>query len=144
MIIEKNPTRVYDDEGFILKAGGVIVEGDKILLIYRKKTDDYSFPKGHIEIGEKAEETLIREVKEETGLDIKILKPLTDIIYEYPEGDGKVRVKMFLTSLAGGKLTGEFDGDELLWAPINEVSEKLSYGNNRDFFENNLETIKNA
>jgi 8-oxo-dGTP diphosphatase len=54
--------------------GVMIVKGDKVLLGVRKGDDQggtYSFPGGKIEDGEDAKACAIREVKEETGLDIK-------------------------------------------------------------------------
>jgi len=43
-----------------------------VLLIKNKYADFWSFPKGHVEEGENEYQTAIREVKEETGIDIKI------------------------------------------------------------------------
>ena len=58
--------------------GCIIVKDDKVLLIGAK--DDkgklfWSFPKGHQEKGETDIETAIRETKEETGLDVRIIDP---------------------------------------------------------------------
>ena len=43
-----------------------------VLLIKNRYADFWSFPKGHVEDGENEYQTAIREVKEETGIDIKI------------------------------------------------------------------------
>lgn len=43
-----------------------------VLLIKNKYTDFWSFPKGHMEEGENEYQTAIREVKEETGIDVKL------------------------------------------------------------------------
>lgn len=53
---------------------GVIVKDDKILM--SKQWDGYDYPGGGIELGEPTEDALVREVKEETGLDVKIGKIL--------------------------------------------------------------------
>ncbi len=52
--------------------GAIIFNPDgKVLLCRSRKWDDkYVFPGGHIELGEKMEDALLREVKEETGLDV--------------------------------------------------------------------------
>ena len=62
-----------------------IVDKNKILLIHRfRKGEEYFvLPGGHVEPGESEEETLIRELKEETNLDIKIDKKLWSLISPY-------------------------------------------------------------
>ena len=62
----------------ILKAGCFLIniETKEISLIYRKKQNDYSFPKGHVEKGESLKEAAIRETAEET-------KRIAEIINDY-------------------------------------------------------------
>lgn len=52
--------------------GCLIIKNDKILLVYEKDPKFWGFPKGHVEEGETEVETALREVKEETDLDVKI------------------------------------------------------------------------
>ncbi len=56
-------------------AGGVVVDGDgKILLVRSHKWDGkYSIPGGHVEYGESLEKALVREIKEEMGIDVKVV-----------------------------------------------------------------------
>jgi 8-oxo-dGTP diphosphatase len=53
----------------ILKAGCILLDlnNNKVGLVYRRKHNDFSFPKGHLEKGETLEECAIRETEEETG-----------------------------------------------------------------------------
>ncbi len=51
----------------------IINKEGKILLVNHKKLGVWLYPGGHIEEGETPDETVVREVKEETGLDIKII-----------------------------------------------------------------------
>ena len=55
----------------IRAAGGIIVraakKGPKVLLVHRKRYNDWSFPKGKLDEGEKFKEAALREVMEETG-----------------------------------------------------------------------------
>lgn len=54
---------------------GIIVNNNKILLIYTKRYNDYSFPGGGVDKGENIKDGLIREIKEETGaINIKIVE----------------------------------------------------------------------
>ena len=54
----------------------------KYLLIREKYSGEYGFPKGHTENGETGRETALREVKEETGLDV-ILQGDFSFLYEH-------------------------------------------------------------
>jgi membrane-associated phospholipid phosphatase/8-oxo-dGTP pyrophosphatase MutT (NUDIX family) len=142
--VHKNKFKAYDKEGYILKAGSIIRQDDKILLICRQSLRDYSFPKGHIERGEDAEAAMLREVKEETGLKVSILKNLPDILYAYPQGDGLVKVKMFLTEPIGGRLRLEHKGDRLEWLEFGNVENKLTYDNLKKYVRDNRSEIENV
>ena len=68
---------LFDVDGrlFSYRVGGALIKDNKILLT--KDGDDYSLPGGHCQIGETSPETIIREFKEETGLDVKPLNVLS-------------------------------------------------------------------
>lgn len=67
--------------------GGVIAKDNKILILQRHKNEDvypniWELPSGKREPLEPSEESLIREIKEETGLDIKIIFPFSVFDYQ--------------------------------------------------------------
>ncbi|QWC00637.1 NUDIX hydrolase [Mycoplasmatota bacterium] len=62
----------------------IIKDEDQVLLLYSKKLDYYMLPGGRIEKNESPEDCVVREVKEETGLDVIIENP-TVLIKEYYE-----------------------------------------------------------
>ena len=133
--------RIYNESGEILKAGAIVYRnhGKEFLLTHRFSQDDYSFPKGHLELNETFEVAAAREVLEETGCMIRIVKPLTDISYSYPESD-KVRVKMFLAEcLSQGK--NSEPNEESIWARKEEISSLLTYDNLKEYFENVTEAL---
>ena len=68
---------LFDVDGvlFSYRVGGVLIKDNKILLT--KGGDDYSLPGGHSQIGETSQETIIREFKEETGLDVEPLNVIS-------------------------------------------------------------------
>ncbi len=69
--IKGNITQVSTkDLSFRPTVHGVITKNNQILL--SKQWDGYDFPGGGIKLGETIEEALIREVKEETGVDVKL------------------------------------------------------------------------
>ncbi len=54
-------------------ASALIIDEGKVLLVYHKKLGVWLYPGGHIEADENPEEALLREVREETGIEIEIL-----------------------------------------------------------------------
>ncbi len=56
-----------------VSCGCIIVKDRKVVLVQSGKYGHWSFPKGHMEAGETELETAIREVKEETNIDVKII-----------------------------------------------------------------------
>ncbi len=104
--MHNNPIRNQNNE--ILKAGCVILN-DKIevLLIGNLEGNKWAFPKGHAEEGETMEQVALREIKEETGLIVKLLKKLPDIIYNHGKTGEPVRITMFLADPLGYEITPE-------------------------------------
>jgi len=125
------------------KAGAIILNknNDSILLLYRGSKFDWSFPKGHIEEGEDDLNAMIRETKEETGLDVDIIKKLPDLEYKTDKNEN-VSLKFYLVRSSDDKnLKVEFLEDSLEWVEIDKVCEKLSYDNLKEYFDkikNNL------
>ena len=83
------------------KSCGAIVihrDGDmyKILLVRNHNGRNFSFPKGHVESGETEQQTAVREVKEETGLDIEIIDSFREVADYCPFGKIKKRVVFFM------------------------------------------------
>ena len=119
-------------------SGGVVYRkaGDNaydIALVYRKRHDDWSLPKGHIEEGETREETALREVKEETGLDARIVEPLGEVVYFYRRRNGdlvrKTVYHFLLEALSDKFAEPTWEVTESRWVPITEAQTLLSYKN---------------
>ena len=64
---------LFKGDGYIcdLRAVGVLMQDDRILVQRDREGADYALPGGHVKIGETTEEALVRELKEETGVDIQ-------------------------------------------------------------------------
>lgn len=67
---------LIDNSKFNYRVCAVIINDDKILAMKDEKSPYYYLPGGRVQIGEKAEDAVIREVKEELEIDAKIIRPL--------------------------------------------------------------------
>jgi len=94
----------------------------------------WSLPKGHIEAGETSEQTAIREVSEETGIESKVLRTLGTIDYWFVAEDRRVHktVHHFLLEAVGGELSDEdVEVTEVAWVPLGELDDLLAYADER-------------
>lgn len=115
---------------------GVIVKDGKILM--SKQWDGYDFPGGGIELGEPTEDALIREVKEETGLDVKMGKILhcehSFFMLPYKENFVHSIHMYYECCVVGGELTTDyFDeqekqyADKPEWVDLNTIKDVKIY-----------------
>ena len=101
--------------------GALIVnEVDKVLIVRSSKWNNkYTVPGGHIELGERAEEAIKREVREETGLDVEPVKLLLVQQAIYPKDYHKHEHFLFMDYICKAKSSEvKLDGRELqeyLW-----------------------------
>ena len=124
----------------VQKAGTIIFSRknpNKILLLYQKKYNDFSFPKGHVENNESLEECALRETKEETGLDVEILSILNKTSYSN-KYDGNVEVTFFIARSLNDENINPEKGCLTYWVGIDEALQKVSYENLRTL----LNTLK--
>jgi 8-oxo-dGTP pyrophosphatase MutT (NUDIX family) len=98
----------------------------------------WSLPKGHIEQGETAEQTAIREVAEETGIQGTVLAALGSIDYWFVTEGRRVHktVHHYLMRFSGGELSDEdVEVAEVAWVPVHELPSKLAYADERRLAE---------
>ncbi len=122
----------------VQKAGAIILSRENpalIALLYRSKQNDWSFPKGHVEVGESVVDATKREIAEETGLRVRALEhTLPAMEYMHPSGD-QIIVHMFLMqSENDSDVKPEFSGDKIVWVDVHEVSGRLSYENIKSYY----------
>ncbi len=122
--------------------GAVILHRDKktneikILMVRNHNGRFYSFPKGHIELWEKEKETAVREIKEETNLDVEILDGFREISDYCPFGKIRKRVVFFLATAQTDDIRiQESEIDSFTWIPLNGTKSSLNYDNDTRVIE---------
>lgn len=98
----------------------------------------WSLPKGHIEKGETAEQTAMREVEEETGIRGIVLASLGSIDYWFVTDGRRVHktVHHYLMKCLGGELSDEdVEVTEVAWVPLTELKSRLAYADERKLAE---------
>jgi len=111
-----------------VQAGGIIVWRDRIVL-RRTARGEWVFPKGWIDPGETAEQTAVREVREETGVRAEIARLAGSAPYE---AEGEVRnVVYYLMRVTDSPEWAEHAGIDAASVPYDEVADMLTFDNNR-------------
>ena len=130
---------------FEFSAGGIVYKKDKdnfqILIGQHSGHKGWVFPKGLIgdhKLGENKEETAMREVKEETGIEAKIEKVLTPITYFYVwEGEKRRKtVYYFIMQAVGGDINDhDWEMSEVKWVDRDIVKDTLTYPSDKKVWE---------
>ena len=123
--------------------GGVVLDGRKVLLVQVKNLKGkkiWTFPKGHIEGAETEEEAAHREIKEETGLSVRLVPGFRTIDeHTIPEKPGVTkRIIYFLGEYEGQEI--QLQKEELLEAPLLSYEEAMV----RFQFESSRRILKEA
>jgi 8-oxo-dGTP diphosphatase len=109
-------------------AGGVLWRGDpagpEVCLVHRPRYDDWSLPKGKLDLGEHPLLGALREIEEETGFTARPGRRLGSL--RYPVAEGPKRVRYWACEAVGGDFTANREVDELRWLPVAEALEQLS------------------
>jgi 8-oxo-dGTP pyrophosphatase MutT (NUDIX family) len=134
-----------------ISAGGVVYRrgepGIEIVLCGRTSENLWALPKGTPDPGESLEETALREVAEETGLEVEIEGKVGSIRYEFRRR-GEVfdkTVEHYLLRPVGGHLDGH-DGefDIVRWFPVAQALRLLTHDNDRHIVRQAVRLIEGA
>ena len=135
----------------LVSAGGVVyrVDGDKIeaVLCGRRDPPRWSLPKGTPDKGESLEETALREVREETGLEVAIEAPIGNINYWFVSPNDRTHcnktVHFYLMAHKGGCTElHDPEFDEVHWFSSEEALKSITYVNEARVLEKALTMIK--
>jgi 8-oxo-dGTP diphosphatase len=140
--------RLYPDQPMI-GVGAVILHNGKILLEKRKNDPGkgkWSIPGGLVELGERVEETVVREVKEETGLDVEKPEHVDVVDNVSFDEDSKVKYHFviidYFVKLVGGTLSAASDAEELEWVTLDNVEKYDLTITFMAFFQRNKDKLR--
>lgn len=135
-----------------VSAGGVVYRrradgGHDVALVGRIRPRRWALPKGTPVAAETLEETALREVEEETGLQVRIVRPLERIQYWFFWGWVRhfKTVHFYLMEMTGGN-TAHHDAeyDVVEWVPIEDAVARLSYSNEMKVVQKAQEALRAA
>jgi len=127
-----------------VSAGGVVARkvGGRVqvVLVGNSKRDTWYLPKGGLSPGETVEQAAAREVREETGLDVSIVRPIRAIQYWFYARGARVHktVHYFLMEPTGGDFSRrDWENDRAGWFDLADALAIMSY-------ENEAEVVREA
>ena len=140
--------------GTATSAGGVVVrfdDGIASLVVGARRRDrdslTWTLPKGTPNVGETREQTALREVAEETGLEVRITDVLDSIEYWFVQRGTRIHktVHYFLMEPVGGDLAGhDHEFDEVRWVRFDEAPGVLTFETERALVARAAEVVDPA
>ena len=144
------PARVHDRErrrcercGFVVylnpasASAALVLRGEDVLLV-RRAIDPFKgwwgLPAGYQEYDETPEETVVRETREETGLDVEVER-LYAVLYTRDDPRKRANLIAYLCRVQGGVLAAGDDAVEAAFFPLRALPEPIAFANNRVLLE---------
>lgn len=119
-----------------------------VAIIHRGRYQDWTFPKGKVDPGETLAEAAVREVKEETGLKVKLGVPLETVSYPLDKSKTKVvhywAARVSEKALTKSKFKPDEEVSEVVWLKASEAFAKLSYQHDRDLLQEVIDLQTNG
>lgn len=128
--------------------GGAVIKDNKILIIQRSADEEafpnlWEFPSGKRENFEPSEDAVTREVKEETNLDVKVLKPISTFEYKV-EKENEIRDATqinFLVEYISGDVKISNEHQAFKWISKNEMNKYNLTDSTKKVIEKALDLI---
>ena len=121
-----------------------IIDRKPYYLLICSKGDDWGFPKGHLEKDESVKEAALREIKEETGINVDLVTSFKRTLeYSLPNGNDKI-VYYFIGEFKDQEFKKQEDEvKEIRLLPYEEALEILTYDDMKSIFRQAHEVITN-
>lgn len=126
-------------------ASALIVDDGKVLLLHHKKLGVWLYPGGHVEDTETPDQTAIREVKEETGLDVEIISGRDSNLSDASADVSSLHIPYAVLC----EMVGDHYHNDIIYLCklVSKNCDKLNYNSNESsgikfFSENELDNIK--
>jgi 8-oxo-dGTP pyrophosphatase MutT (NUDIX family) len=106
-----------------------------------------ALPKGHPEEGESAVDAALREVREEAGVDARLVEPLGDVRYWYTRDGRRIAkvVSFFLLEYVGGEVEDhDFEVEQARWIALEDAARDLTYPGEREMASRALSRTRTA
>ncbi|MDD4541790.1 MAG: NUDIX domain-containing protein [Eubacteriales bacterium] len=118
------------------------IDNELRVLLVQHSASHWSFPKGHVECGETDCETAIREVKEETGIDIEIISDFSRASTYSPYPGAQKTVTFFIGEYLGGSLRPQLEEvQRVAWLKPEDSMKYLVFDRDREIFSDALQEI---
>lgn len=134
---------------FEKSAGGVVFKKEDsqtfILVTKHSAHHGWVFPKGLIDEGETESVTALREVKEEGGVEVKIIKelPAIEYFYKFENQTIKKKVTYFLMEYVSGDIADhDWEMEAAEWLPLTQVEDRLTYKTDKQVFQQAIKFLK--
>jgi len=106
-----------------------------------------ALPKGHLEESESPGEAALREVREEAGVEARLVEPLGDVRYWYTRGGRRIAkvVSFFLLQYVSGEVDDhDFEVEHACWMPLEQAARELTYAGEREMAARALSRTRTA
>lgn len=117
----------------IVACGGLVEDREGNILIVKTEHGGWVFPGGQVEVGENLMDGVIREVKEESGIDVEVSHLIgvytNSALYKWYDGVTDVPTKVmfdFACKSVGGELCTSDETSDCKWVPKDEVLEYIT------------------
>ena len=125
-----------------LSIGAVVFkqgESERLFLLLNYAAGHWDFPKGHVEKGETEQQTLLREIKEETGLtDVRLLPGFRQSTNYYFKSSGQTIFKeviFYLLEAVSGSVRISHEHKDSEWLPYEKALAQITFKNSRSVLE---------